>query len=350
LYVLHLPPGAQWMPRSHMANKIKKKRTASWQGLFDAASELKKVKVAVASLAPQGFVASSVRPALSAVETQLENEALKSFGLFGRLALSYKTQSAAAAKFDSPVKVLAYALHSAVISLGFVVTGTNVNEFSQSEEWPNFIPAGFLTDGGGTAFTLRYRTKSQAADKLVVRGLLQGENLVVTCSDPYTSGDKANVVHLRLKDFVKANALVEAKERELLAVVEERVISAASVTKTQPTPRPSALAAPPPSASLQLPMAYAVDERGTRSGARDDDFGPGFHGDLVPGVGGSMLFGPGNPQFDRGGRPLHQGDSRTGLPRGAPHGARYDPVGPFVTGNGEPDNDDEPMPGGNRYI
>ena len=84
--------------------------------------------------------------------------------------------------------------------------------------------------------------------------------------------------------------------------------------------------------------------QGERRGERPD-VGE-FHGDKMPASsGGSMLFGPGNPQFDRGEKPMHRGDPRIGLPKGVPPGARFDPLGPFGTGSGEPDPDHEPRPG-----
>ena len=319
-------------------------RAATWEGLYEAACEAKKIKETLATISVAGFVAAYLRPALASIETQLEHEALKQFGLMGRLALDSKSLAKACEKLNSPVKVLAYGVHSAIISLGLVCTGSQVSEFNQSESWPNFIPDGFVNDGG-TTYSMRYRPKSMAADKLIVKGVLQGDNFIVSCSDPYSSGASASVVHLRVKDFVKSKSpgepptLIEAKERELLSVVEERMLPAAGLSKSGPTPRTSSLSTlqvPPP--SLQVPTAVAFPI------GRGD---LGFQGDLMPGVGGSMLFGPGNPQFDRG---LHPSmiDPRTGRSMAVPPGARYDPIGPFVTGAGEPDPDDEPMPNRNR--
>ena len=109
-------------------------------------------------------------------------------------------------------------------------------------------------------------------------------------------------------------------------------------------------------------MAGAYGGNDPLSGGMD------FRGDLVPGGGGSMLFGPGNPQFDSRFRPggLGSGGVGGGAPGSGPNvpGARFDPYGPPVSGypgagrgsnprrshyGGEPDPDDFPPPG-NMYM
>lgn len=53
---------------------------------------------------------------------------------------------------------------------------------------------------------------------------------------------------------------------------------------------------------------------------------------------GGMLFGPGNPVFNRTFQTPDQSSAR-------PEGARFDPFGPAATAGGNPNWDDAPMPG-----
>jgi hypothetical protein len=55
---------------------------------------------------------------------------------------------------------------------------------------------------------------------------------------------------------------------------------------------------------------------------------PSFKGDISPGVGGSMLFGPGNPDFGK-----------------ATNGARFEPYSPLKSDTGNPTPDQLPKPG-----
>ena len=166
--------------------------------------------------------------------------------------------------------------------------------------------------------------------------------LAISANDPYSSGKDAMTMHLRIKDFVKskageAPALVESKERELNNVIEERIIPLGGGRKTPQQ------------------QGSGGEHYATGGAAAGMDYSPdymrgppvvgggGFAGDLVPGGGGSMLFGPGNPNFDARFRP-GQIDPRRGGGGRVPE-ARFDPYGPFGYSTGDPDPDEFPMPG-----
>jgi len=317
----------------------------TWEGLFKSAQELKNVRDAAFPILEsnkQGFVSLNLRPAMFEIQKELERSASRQFGLLGRLALVKASPKECGADYlPLPAMVLAFAVHSAILNAGFVCTGTATSDFSESEQWPNVLPPGWLDDTG-SKFSFRYRLRSSASDRLVWKGVVMSDLLAISANDPYSSGKDAMTMHLRVKDFVKSKAgeapqLIESKERELCSVIEDRVIPLGSVRKSSPQADPGFYTGQPTGGGV---ADYSPDFM-----TGPPVVGGGFGGDLMPGGGGSMLFGPGNPNFDARFRP-GQVDPRRGGGGRVPE-ARYDPYGPFGSRNGDPDPDDFPMPGRN---
>lgn len=235
--------------------------------------------------------------------------------------------------------VLAFAVHCAILNCGFVCTGSGSKDFHEQIEWPNVLPSDWV-DESGSRFQFRYRLKSEAADKLTWKAVLMGDLLAVSANDPYSDAKDAMTMHLRVKDFIKSKAgdaplLFDSKEKELISVIEERMVPVSGVRKTGPSPRTS---------NLGSSMGGGNGGGGSRSLQVNPPIrGIGFQGDLQPGGGGSMLYGPGNPNFDQRFRGQPVQDVRGG--GGIVPGARFDPYAPYHTGGGEPDFDDFPMPG-----
>jgi len=324
----------------------------TWEGLYKSAQELKSVReaaFAVLDKNKQGFVSLHVRPALFEIQKELERAATAQFGLLGRLALCKPTPKECGTELlPLPSMVLAYAVHSAILNAGFVCTGSSLADFHEQESWPSVLPSGWLDDTG-SKFSFRYRARSGASDRLVWKAVFMSDLLAISANDPYSSGKDAMTMHLRVKDFVKskageAPALIESKERELYSVIEERILPITKPRQTPDnTPTFSTNSEPPVGSrgSGQMPRGSNMPDYGN-DGPYPAPAG-GFGGDLIPGGGGSMLFGPGNPQFDARFRPQ---DPR--LPRGGGRvpEARFDPYGPFGSGGyGDPDPDEFPMPG-----
>jgi len=320
----------------------------TWEGLFQSAQELKGVRDASFPLLEsnkQGFVSLHVRPALYEIQKELERSATAKFGLLGRLALNKATPAECGVELlPLPAMVLAYAVHSAILNAGFVCTGSSSSDFSEVESWPNVLPKGWLDDTG-SKFSFRYRQRSNASDRLIWKGVVMSDLLAISANDPYSSGKDAMTMHLRIKDFVKskdgeAPALIESKERELNSVVEDRII---------PIGNPGSSKGNNSGGTFQTNSNPSGRRGGSGMDVSPDypSVGPmsgGFGGDLVPGGGGSMLFGPGNPQFDARFRP-GQVDPRRGGGGRIPE-ARFDPYGPsFNAHNADPDPDEFPMPG-----
>ena len=322
----------------------------TWEGLYKSAHELKQIRDAVFPLLEenkQGFVSLNVRPALFEIQKELERAASKQFGLLGRLALCKRTPEECGTELlPIPAMVLAFAVHSAILNAGFVCTGSSTSEFSETESWPNVLPPGWLDDSG-MKYSFRYRARSGASDKLIWKAVVMSDLLAISANDPYSTGKDAMTMHLRIKDFVKSKPgepplLVESKEKELYSVIEERIIPIGIPRRLSPHSDTS-----PNYFVTNMPV---VGGGGARSGREDYNdplmVGPGgFGGDLMPGVGGSMLFGPGNPQFDGRFRPMDPRASDLRRGGGRVPEARYDPYGPFGVNRGDPDPDDFPMPG-----
>lgn len=323
----------------------------NWEGLYDSSLELKKIRDSIfpiLSTNKQGFVSLNIRPALYEIQKELERTAVQHFGLLGRLCLMKPTKEECGTELlPLPAMVLAFAVHSAILNAGFVCTGSANVDFSEQEAWPNCLPPQWLDDTG-SKYSFRYRLRSGASDRLIWKAVVMTDLLAISANDPYSSGKDAMTMHLRIKDFVKSKAgeppaLQEAKERELVSVIEERILPLGM------TKRGSNL-----SSDDGMYIGGGGGAGGGYGGGASGPYitggggpaggGPGFGGDLVPGGGGSMLFGPGNAQFDQRFRPGQAGQGGRGGGR-IPE-ARYDPYGPFGTGNfADPDPDEFPMPG-----
>jgi len=295
----------------------------------------------------QGFVSLNIRPALFELQKELERSATREFGLLGRLALCRATPAECGTELlPLPAMVLAFAVHSAILNSGFVCTGSASLDFTEAENWPSVLPLGWLDDTGAK-FSFRYRARSSASDKLVWKGVVMTDLLAISANDPYSTGKDAMTMHLRIKDFVKSKAgeppaLVESKERELFSVIEERIIPIAGVRKSpQGDVSPNYFLNNLPTVGVSRPSGMVSPQPGPG----------GFQGDLVPGgAGGSMLFGPGNPQFDARFRPQNPRLTDPNLRGGRIPEARFDPYGPMGGVGFDPDPDDLPMPGRNSMF
>lgn len=326
----------------------------TWEGLFQAAQELAKVRLALGPILDsnkQGFVSLNVRPTVLQIQNELERVAAQQFGLLGRLALIKESPKLAGTELlPFPSMVLAFVIHSAIMNAGMVCTGSgDGTEYNEADSWPESLPPGWLDDTG-SKFSFKYRARSAAADRLVWKGIVMTDLLAISANDPYSSGKDAMTMHLRIKDFIQSSdgetpSLVPGKAKEVISIVQERILPLAGVNITPSSTSGDTFVTasspqPPPSSSTNTRsslMAPPVIAPG------------GFAGDLVPGSGGSMLFGPGNPQFDGrfGGRSSNLMDPRQ--PGRLPE-ARFDPYSPFGSEFGDPDPDHLMMPGNRRNI
>lgn len=309
----------------------------TWEELFVAAEQVRGAQAAVTG---QGYVSQQLSPHLAELRTELVQLANLRLGLLGRLALVRPSPSACADLVPTPLAVLMFAIHSAVL--------LKPQHQGGGGEWPLYLDLSAHQPPG--TFVLRY-------NKLEITGLLESESTVQVT---FALAGSCVVRPVPLGEFVQSKAgeaPVLAKSKELQDLVSKSLDDAKAAGGKPPPPvashhdlfqRPQLFQSPSPQQQQQQQLFFTLPRGLSAEPVPSRELFPEFAGDLQAGRGGSMLFGPGNPDFNAGlERPALPALGRRPPPGHIP-GARFDPYGPGGDVGGDPNWDEAPIPGPGR--
>ncbi|KAH9258417.1 hypothetical protein BASA81_003466 [Batrachochytrium salamandrivorans] len=312
----------------------------TWEELFVAAEQVRGVQAVVTG---QGYVSQQLSPHLAELRAELAQLANQRLGLLGRLALVRQSPSECLDLLPTPLAVLMFAIHSAVLLKP---------QYQRGGEWPLYLDKSAYQPPA--KFVLCY-------NKLEITGLLEDESKVKVT---FALAASCVIQQVKLDEFVQSKsgeAPVLAKPKELQELVSKSLDGDKAVGKQPVASHHDLFQRPQPFQSSQQQQQLfstqtfvpGLSAEPSPSGELFPDHGGvkgggEFAGDLQGGRGGSMLFGPGNPDFNSGLERRSPAQPLARPPPGHIPGARFDPYGPGADVGGDPNWDDTPMPGPGR--
>lgn len=323
-----------------------------WEDFYAAGKQVRQVEDALRQN-PEGLVAKTLGPKLADLQEDLISIAGQRFGALGRLALARSSVGECTELLPNPASVLVFALHSTILKQFPKAKVVTEGGFVDNCAWPLLLPKQVLA---GNSFQLDYTcVKLQGklvdnAEHVEVKLQYAGQN---------------DTLCLRIADFVSSKTgetpSLTSQAKDLQSIVErsaEACKNPTTVVGAKKQEQSQDLFQRPQQQQRQQHPQLFHEPQMPRPAAglspeppRGELFPPhhpgGFEGDLQGGRGGSMLFGPGNPDFnarfhDPPPPPHVRPDN---VPPGHVPGARFDPYGPSAEMGGDPDWDDVPMPG-----